>query len=287
MSEFIEKPFSFDDRLRVRFMISNRLSLETLAVVIPAYLCALLIRAEVTWHPIFAFAGCVPCILVCLVYLYALNFRERYGTWFILLLACLPWGWDLVATSSQSLFPTALPTEPNELLLLGSLQNIAIGLACIGRSPKTKRLTMFASMMLSIFCVVIVAGLQIAFLVYAIAFIQTILIVWWLMGDYWQRLEHRFIGPTQSTLLKLQAGWIGLSLTVLCLMAAVGVCVAPKSTRLSGFLPTSGGSQVSDDRAMSGLGDGNRLVGAKTQPTASGLLIRIYSLKTSNLRCMT
>ncbi len=251
-------------------MISKRISFETLAVVIPAYLCALLIRAEVTWHPFFALASCIPCISVCLVYLYAPNFGERYGSWFILLLACLPWGWDLVATSSQSFFPTALPTEPNELLLLGSLQNIAIGLACISRSPKTKRLTMFASMMLSIFCVVIVAGLQIAFLVYAIAFVQTILIVWWLMGDYWERLEHRFIGPTQSTLLKLQAGWIGLSLTVLCLMAAVGVCVAPKSARLSGFLPTSGGSQRSDDRAMSGLGDGNILVGGQDSADSFG-----------------
>jgi protein-glutamine gamma-glutamyltransferase len=238
-------------------------SYETLAVVIPAFVCALLVRAEVTWQPIYVLIGCIPTLLLCLGFLLKSHSREAWMPWFVLTLAALPWGWDWLGTACREIFPNAIPAEPNELLALGSLANIVLGLACANRSTNTRRTTVFASMMLTIFCIVMVPGLRIAFIVNGVAFLQAILIVWWLMGDYWERLEGRFIGPAQSTRLHLRAGILGISIAAVVLASVAGLFLAPRSYRLGGFVPTSGGSRWSDDRSTSGLGDGNKLVGAK------------------------
>ncbi len=250
--------------------MSKPYSYGTLAVVIPAFLIALAVRAEVTSHPVFIAVGCLPILFLIALFLNAKQSQEKLAAWFILGLAMVPWGWDLIGQISQGYLQMQIPREPYELLAIGSLQSIVLGLAFLRQTSRIRWAAMFSGMMLTIFCVVMVSRLQIAGVIYGIAFLQAMIIVWWLMGDYWQRLESRFVGPTETVGLGLRSGIIFLSLVLFGVATTIGLALVPQAYRLDGFLPTSGGERWSDDRAVSGLGEGNALVGAQDSADSFG-----------------
>ncbi|MEX1041266.1 MAG: transglutaminase-like domain-containing protein [Pirellulaceae bacterium] len=84
--------------------------------------------------------------------------------------------------------------------------------------------------------------------------------VWWLIGSYWDRLQGHFpAGVSREVPIVPALSAIGIAAVTAALL--VGVVGTDRAARaLAGFMPSSGGNQISDDRATSGVGSGDNLV---------------------------
>lgn len=104
----------------------------------------------------------------------------------------------------------------------------------------------------------------------ALAAVYGILVAWWMMSSYWDRIAKGFVAHETIPLVRLRVAALAL---LLGLLAPIGWIVSrsPISPRtLDGFLPTSGGRQGGDPSARRGVGDGDQLVGATQEATTFG-----------------
>ncbi|RCS54460.1 transglutaminase domain-containing protein [Bremerella cremea] len=90
--------------------------------------------------------------------------------------------------------------------------------------------------------------------------VYAVLGVGYLVTSYWERISGRFPEGTKS---EIPRGAVGLAfcLAVFLAAAAIGIAGTNHATRaLAGFMPSSGGNQISDSRSQGGVGDGDDLV---------------------------
>ncbi|MFI4875120.1 MAG: hypothetical protein ACIALR_07275, partial [Blastopirellula sp. JB062] len=137
-----------------------------------------------------------------------------------------------------------------------ALRNLMISTAVFSRYPALLRLSSGLSLTLTCFAFVfeIAASLTLVVAIYAVVGL------WWLIGNYWDRIQGKFPEGTERSVPKNA----GLLATVVALL--LGVCVfllvdkEQAVTALSGFMPSSGGNQIDSAAANSGVGDGDDLV---------------------------
>ncbi len=190
--------------------------------------------------------------------------------WFILLAGFLPW---LVAFLKQGLLPAFawnLTAEPYELIGLHTLQNLLLVVVLLRPYRRYLRLAVFTNLLLALFCSALVPGLTIATWVYLLTLTQGLIAVWTLMADYWSQVQEHMIGPAYSVRFKLR---FSILFTCSCFLGVVGmgaVWASPTPWRLAGWLPSSGGDRWGDERARSGLGDGEQLVAAEHEAFTFG-----------------
>jgi hypothetical protein len=165
----------------------------------------------------------------------------------ILCLATIPFIIEILVRGAMN---TMLPLE---LLLLACFRNGVLALAIFAHRSDCQRMCCSLSTFLTIFASAISTQLWLQGLVVVFAIVG----VWWLMGTYWESLQDRLAATSERDLSRR---WF-VALPLLVLLMLVGLPVAGTQTHaLSGFMPSSGGSDWYSETARSGVGDGDNLV---------------------------
>ncbi|EAQ78932.1 transglutaminase-like domain-containing protein [Blastopirellula marina] len=143
-----------------------------------------------------------------------------------------------------------------ELQTALALRNLMIAAAACSRFPSLLRLSSGLSLTLTCFAFI----LEIHASITAVVAIYAMIGLWWLIGNYWDRIQGRFPEGTESSVPK-NAGVIA---TGAALLLGTGMLLLiggeHATTALSGFMPSSGGNQFDSAAANSGIGDGDDLV---------------------------
>ncbi|MEN0111032.1 MAG: transglutaminase-like domain-containing protein [Planctomycetota bacterium] len=178
----------------------------------------------------------------------------------VVALALLPLVWDAVTrVVSRS-------GAPYEAQLACVLRNAVLALAATPQLPRATGHAALGSFFLVVFGYLWSTGPLAIGLLVVYALVGT----WWLLAAYWDRLGGRFADSSESAMPLRPA-----TLAVLALAAAAAALLplarnASTTTALSGFFPSSGGTQWNDPFAHGGVGDGDQLVGAKDQASSFG-----------------
>jgi len=247
----------------------------TVLATFPAYLAVWMVRAEIAWFPLYTW-------IMCLVTTFAIWMAAKFlcahprmddseegkasQAKLVIASAVFPWIIHFVYRWLQYSNAWNFQGEPYEILVLASLQNMTLSMAFTSSSARHRRLTITLSFFLMLFSVVISSKTW----VYPLSMLYGVMAIWWLMGDYWERLQDRFVGQSRSSSLPIRAGVLIGTLVLLGCAGSLAVIAAPDSVGLTGWLPTSGGKNWSDPSARSGVGDGDMLVAAREQAFSFG-----------------
>ncbi|MEW4564657.1 transglutaminase-like domain-containing protein [Bremerella sp. JC770] len=137
-----------------------------------------------------------------------------------------------------------------------ALRNLMIACLAFRAEKRIANLSILSSLALMAFSVF----MSVYWSVTICGIVYAVLGVGWLVTSYWDRISDRFPEGVKS---EIPRGAVGLALVLAILLAAaaIGIAGTNHATRaLAGFMPSSGGSQVSDVRSQGGVGDGDDLV---------------------------
>lgn len=154
-----------------------------------------------------------------------------------------------------------------EIIALLTIQNVGWYLAIFSKVPGFEK----TSFLLCGFTAFFVCCVTDQFEVFVVMGLYAFVGLWWLLGQYWNRLNPKAIdGKTRS--LRLH----GAAMSVTTIAVGGAVCIAAaipfaqSGVSLAGFMPFSGGEEGSEDVfALSGIGDGNMLT-AGVNATTTG-----------------
>ena len=122
--------------------------------------------------------------------------------------------------------------------------------------------------------VLFICFLSQSYFVFTFAVLFAAISLWWLIGDYWNRVKHKAI-DAESTALPVRTWALGSSLVLVLGTAVVASNLGPvrEAIALTGFMPASGGTSGdwSDDLARSGIGDGNMLTAGPNARSAGAV----------------
>jgi len=156
--------------------------------------------------------------------------------------------------------------EPLEMLMLTSLMLATLALAMFSYLPRIGGTVVLMSSFLVLFATTITTDRSPKLL----AGVFGALGLWWLMGTYWDRLATSFVASKVEQRIPIRISVLGVS-SVLLLMTAMLFGARNRSiVALSGFMPTSGGTQSTDPYARSGVGDGDAVVAATEEANSFG-----------------
>lgn len=201
-----------------------------------------------------------PTVAVPLHGLGATGLRSLDGEVLFLLLFCgLPFLTDIV------LRRIALHGNPLEIQITLAIRNLMLGLM-IFPARATGRLAVMTSFFLAIYGAIV----SVSALTYGLLAAYALLGLWWLMGDYWQRISARF--PDEST---TEVPYLARITAILFVLVGLGggaltIQADAVTSAVAGFLPSSGGTGGSDPFARGGVGDGEQLVGATENANSFG-----------------
>jgi len=157
-------------------------------------------------------------------------------------------------------------SEPFELLMLTSLQLTAVVSAVFSQLPRLGGRAVLLSSFLLLFTTTIASNRA----TLVMAGIYGVLVLWWLMGTYWERLAGAFVASAVERRIPVRVSVIGGIVVILLSLAAIIGTTAGAAIALPGFLPTSGGMRWHDPNARSGVGDGDAMVAAKDEAMSFG-----------------
>ena len=108
--------------------------------------------------------------------------------------------------------------------------------------------------------------------IYVLAFFYALVSLWWLLGDYWNRVTVKAIDGDSSSLPIRGA----VVLTTLAVVTCVGVVASfsvpiVEAVATKGFMPSSGGDSWYDAYARSGIGDGEMLTAGQNATTSGAV----------------
>ena len=105
--------------------------------------------------------------------------------------------------------------------------------------------------------------------VYVFSFFFALVALWWLLGNYWNRVKVKAIDGDSST-LPIRGGAILISAVVVSIVGVLAAAAGPISNTVAvrGLMPSSGGDSWHDAFARSGIGDGDMLTAGKNASTA-------------------
>jgi len=224
-------------------------------------------RAGAAWNPTWMAVRAV-CELAMIVALSlvlrrrARSLTQAHG--FVAIIACAAVVYPFAAEFVLRWF--AGGSEPLELLMLTSLQLTAVTLAVFCHLPRLGG----SAVLLSSFLLLFVTTMSSNRTTLVLGGLYGVLVLWWLMGAYWDRLAGTFVASTVERRIPVRVSVIGGVVIVLMLLAGLIGTTGSAAVALQGFLPTSGGSQWHDPHARSGVGDGDAMVAAKEDAMSFG-----------------
>ena len=108
--------------------------------------------------------------------------------------------------------------------------------------------------------------------VYVLAFFYALVSLWWLLGDYWNRVTVKAIdGDSHS--LPIRGAVVLTTLAVITCVGGIASFSVPiaEAVAIKGFMPSSGGDSWYDAYARSGIGDGDMLTAGQNATTAGAV----------------
>ena len=156
--------------------------------------------------------------------------------------------------------------SPIEIQMVLGLRNMMFALAATRNNARALKFAAFASCFLALYCLLLLMNIWNIVLIC----VYTIVGMWWLAGNYWDRLSGCFlfqserVVPWKPICGTALAGFIVL---VLLMPLARGTSY---TTAINGFLPSSGGTRWEDEHAFGGVGDGPQMVSAKEDASSFG-----------------
>jgi len=159
--------------------------------------------------------------------------------------------------------------DANEIIALLTLQSVGWYLAVFSKVPGFEKASSLLSGALVFFVCCIADDFKVLMVAALFAFVG----LWWLLGQYWNRLESKAIDG-ETRLLKLHGSAVSLTMLIVILVACI-VAAVPFSQNgifLDGFMPFSGGEKGGESAfAISGIGDGNMLTAGNNATTTGAV----------------
>lgn len=239
----------------------------TLLLVLIAGAALTVARANAAWNPtpMAVRAGCELLVTVAL----SLVLRRRASS------LSQAKGFAAIAVCAAVMYPFAAEfalrqfsggSEPFEMLLLTGLQLTAVQLAVFCHVPRLGG----SAVLLSSFLLLFATTMTSHRMSLVLAGSYGVLVLWWLMGAYWERIAGTFVASTVERRIPVRISVIGGTGVVLLLLAALIGTTGVSAVALQGFMPTSGGTRWHDPHARSGVGDGDAMVAAKEEAMSFG-----------------
>jgi len=155
----------------------------------------------------------------------------------------------------------------NEILALRTIQCVAWYLAVFSNLPGFEKTSAVLCGALVFFVVCMSERIEI----FVVAVLFAIVVLWWLLVQYWSRMEHKNVDG-QYRMLRVNSAAIGGTTFVVAVAVFLVtlIPIAGGGVMLSGFMPFSGGQDGMQDRyARSGIGNGD-LIRAGRNATTTG-----------------
>jgi hypothetical protein len=101
------------------------------------------------------------------------------------------------------------------------------------------------------------------------AFMFGLVSLWWLLGNYWSRVQVKAI-DVESNSLPMRGATVLGTVVVIAGIGLLAASLGPirQSLAMKGFMPSSGGDSWADSYARSGIGDGAMLTAGKNATTS-------------------
>ena len=171
----------------------------------------------------------------------------------------------LIQMFSRALFGIG---DANEIVALLVLKNAAWYLIVLSAFWNFGR----AGYLLSCALVLFVCFTTNKWQILGLALVYSLIAMWWLMGNYWSRLETKLLdGKSKS--LPIRWSFLAASASIVGAVGLIAGSCDPivQSMTSAGFMPTSGGSKWSDNYANSGIGDGDMLAAGEDATTTGAV----------------
>lgn len=194
--------------------------------------------------------------------------KERAGSTRGMLcwLPVLVMSWFLLPILAELIWRAAESGSALELTMLVCFQNAALMTAAFPAVRRCQQVSCLLSGFLTLFAIVVRASLD----VFVTAAIFGVLLLWWLMARYWERVRQTHVAAWEERCWPMRGGvLLTVGTGVGLILLAVGSTGA-STYALRGFMPTSGGEIWNDAAARSGVGDGDALVAAQDQADSFG-----------------
>lgn len=153
-----------------------------------------------------------------------------------------------------------------ELMVLRSLQNAALVAAAHSHLRTGKRLAGLLGSFLVLFVITISSSRY----VYVLAGVYGVLMLWWFIAGYWEKVQHAVVANSSERCLPIRASVLGLTLLVVLLFLSTIASRSSDTFAMQGFMPSSGGDSWGDEFARGGVGDGPAMVAAKEEAMSFG-----------------
>lgn len=157
--------------------------------------------------------------------------------------------------------------DPNEIVALLMVQCVSWYLAVFSRFASFSKVAFLLSGSIVLF----VCFMAETVAVFALTFLYSVIALWWLLGNYWNRLNQKALDVSSQT-RSINGFAIGVTVVFLSVVGMVAWMAVPENGGNSrrGFSFFSGGEDGDEsDFARSGFGDGNMLT-AGDNATTSG-----------------
>lgn len=240
---------------------------DTLLLVLMASAALTVVRASAAWSPTPLAVRAACELMATIAVSLALCFRagsHAHAKRFAAIAICAAIIYPFPAEFVLRQF--AGGSEPLELLMLSSLQLTAVVLAVFSQLPQLGSYAVLLSSFLLLFATTMKSNR----ITLVLAAIHGMLVLWWLMGAYWDRLAGAFVASRVERRIPVRVSVIGGTVIVLLLLATLVSTTGVSAVALQGFMPTSGGTRWHDPHARSGVGDGDAMVAAKEQAMSFG-----------------
>ena len=240
---------------------------DTLLLVLIAGAALTVARASAAWSPTPMAVRAICELTVIVVVSLVLRRRAKslpQAQGFAAIAVCAAVVYPFAAELAMRWF--AGGSEPLEILMLTSLQLTAVALAVFCQIPRLGGSAVLLSSFLLLFATTITSGRT----GLVLGGIYGVLVLWWLMGAYWDRIAGAFVASKVERRIPVRVSVIGGMVIVLLLLAGLIGTTGGAAVALQGFLPTSGGSRWHDPHARSGVGDGDAMVAAKEDAMSFG-----------------
>ena len=154
-----------------------------------------------------------------------------------------------------------------EIVVLSMVQNAAVAAAIAARDLKSASI----SLVLSSFLLLFVSFIYPNSSSYVLVALGTVAVLWWLVGNYWQRTQsHQAVRTTLRMPMRamIVTGTFGLAGVV----ALAAQLLVPENAwlQVAGWIPFSGGDRWGSVHARDGVGQGDILTGAKDRADTIG-----------------
>lgn len=240
---------------------------DTLLLVLVAGAALSVTRTCIAWQPVPMAVRTVGEVLMSLILGLCLCYRARSDGQ----AKCLAG----IAAGIVGIYPFAAElalrqfasgSEPLEFVMLTALQLTATVLALFGRLPRLAKVAVLFSSFQLLFVTTMLSN----WTNLVLASIYGALLLWWLMGAYWDRLAGAFVASTVQRRIPMRVSVIGGTATVSIVLATIIGAKGGAAVALPGIAPVSGGTRWHDSHAHSGVGDGDAIVAAREEAQSFG-----------------